>query len=144
MALYRGAIRTAGAAAGAAFAALRSGAGKRLYVREIGFYLSSATTLSLGLVRANTPGTASVSLTGQACDPTDGAGTGSVDSAWSTVPTIGTAFLDRITLPAAAGAGLILPYGRGELVIPASGSLLLWNVSSGAGPALDVHFVWEE
>jgi hypothetical protein len=144
LALYRGAIRTAGAAAGAAFAALRSGAGKRLYVREIGFYLANTNALSLGIVRAATVGTASASLPALACDPADAAGTGTLDSAWSTAPTIGTAFLDRVTLPGAAGAGLILPYSRGELVVPASGSLLLWNVGSGAGPALDVHFVWEE
>ena len=83
-------------------------------------------------------------LAGLACDPADGPATGNVDSAWSTAPTIGTAFLDRITLPAAVGAGLILPYGRGELVIPPSGSLLLWNLGAAAGPVLDVHFVWEE
>jgi len=144
VALYRGAIRTAGAAAGAAFAALRSGAGRRLYVREIGFYLANANALSLGIVRATKVGTASISLAAQTCDTADAAGAGTLDSVWSTAPTIGTAFLDRVTLPAAAGAGLILPYGCGELVVPASGSLLLWNVGSGAGPALDVHFVWEE
>lgn len=144
MALYRGAMRTTGAAAGAAFAALRAGTGQRLYVREIGLYLTAATALSLGIIRAVTMGTASTSLVGQACDSADATATGNVDSAWSAVPTIGTAYLDRITLPAAAGAGLILPYGRGELVIPASGSVLLWNLGAAAGPALDVHFVWEE
>jgi len=144
VALYRGAVRTSGAAAGAAFAALRAGTGKRLYVREIGFYLSAATALSLGFIRAATVGTASTSLVGLACDPADGAATGTVVSAWSAAPTIGAAYLDRMTLPAAAGAGLILPYGRGELVIPASGSLLLWNLGAAAGPTLDVHFVWEE
>jgi len=145
MALYRGAVRTTGAAPRAAFAALRAGAAHRLQIREIGLYLfSSSTELSLGVLRAATVGTASTSLAGLACDPADGPATGNVDSAWSTAATIGTAFLDRITLPAAVGAGLILPYGRGELVIPPSGSLLLWNLGAAAGPVLDVHFVWEE
>lgn len=145
--LYRAAIRTPAAAAGAPYAALLAGVNNRVDVREIHVTLAAATLTPMGLIRAATVGTATTSTAGQPVDVADAAATAAIQSAWSTAPTIpgSPVYLDRKTFPASIGAGRDWYLQRGELVIPAGGSLLLWNFhATDAGAASDVTIVWDE
>lgn len=143
-ALYSASVVTPAAAAGAAYAALRTAAGDRARIRQIDVYTNAATASSVGLVRSATLGTASTSVLGQAWDAADTAATGSVDTAWSVAPTVSTnVFLKRYVAPAVAGSGVIWTFPQG-LVLPVSGSLLLWNYGAVGGSILSVTFTWEE
>ncbi len=143
-ALYSASVVTPAAAAGAAYCALRAAAGDRARIRQIDIYTNAATSSSVGLVRSATVGTSSTSALGQAWDASDTAAVTSVDTAWSVAPTVSTnVFLKRYVAPATAGSGVIWTFPSG-LVVPVSGSLLLWNYGASAGSALSVTFTWEE
>jgi len=146
MALYSIGVRTAAAATGAAFADLKSTATDRLFVREIHVYVASAVVLTVGLTRPNALGTQTTPVLGQAEDPADPAATGLTAVAWSVAPTVIATpiYLRRFDAPATIGNGIIWTFGGRGLVVPVSSSLLLWNIGAGAGPLLDVVFVWEE
>lgn len=147
MAVYSAAVRTPAAAAGAAYADVRTTAAERARIMEIGAFGTAATAASIGLVRPASSGTASTTTAGQPNDPGDAPATAAVGSAWSAAPTIsGTPiYLRRFTGPALAGAGVIWTFPLGsEIVVPVSGSFLLWNFGAAAGPALDLYIVWNE
>lgn len=144
MALYRVAIATGATAAAAAIAQLKSAASDRIYVREIGVFCNAATQSQIGLVRSATLGTATTTVLGQACDPAEPAGTGALESAWSAAPTIGAIYLARFVLPAAIGAGIIIPFQPRELILNAATGLCLWNFGAAANSVLQLHVVWEE
>ena len=48
---------------------------------------------------------------------------------WATSPTVPGSFLDRVTLYGTLGAGMIWSFPRG-LHVPASTSLVLWNITA--------------
>lgn len=147
MAVYELGVRTPAAAAGAAYADLRTGANERLLLLEVGFFTTAATSTSVGIVRPLTIGTAS---TTQAPVNTDSAGPASnslVGTVWSAAPTIaGTpAYSRRLTTSANIGAGFVLQWSRANAtIIPVSSSLLFWNFGGAAGAACDAYFVVEE
>jgi hypothetical protein len=60
-----------------------------------------------------------------------------VASAWLTPPTVPTGFLRQQTLDNVIGDGIIWEFSRG-LMVPAGGSIVLWNVSA-VGNA---HITW--
>lgn len=104
----------------------------RVKVLEIGFFLVAATASQIGLGRPAAIGitpTAPVDFLVE--DPNDVLASGVVQSAvaWGTGPTVPTAFLRRISLPATVGSGIILTFPRG-ITIPVSSSLVLWNISA--------------
>ena len=142
-ALYSASVVTPAAAAGAAYAAIRCAAGDRARIRQIDVYTNAATASSVGLVRSASVGTATTSVLGQTWDPADTVAVTSVDTAWSAAPTAGSVFLKRYVAPAAAGNGVIWTFPSG-LIVPVSGSILLWNYGASAGSALSVTFTWEE
>lgn len=144
MARFRAAVTTPAAASGATYATIHAVASRRLAIAEIGFSNNAATASSIQLIRpANTP-VASTSVLGQADDPAEAAATGNIDTAWSTAPTIGSNVpLQRIVLPATAGAGGIWTFPTG-LVIPLSGWLVVWNFGGAAGSAQSLYVVWDE
>lgn len=145
MALYRVAIRTAATGAGAAIADLRTAAGDRAFIREIGAFVVTATASSVGIIRPATLGTTSTTTVPQAGDPADPAATALLGSVWSAAPTISTnVYHRRILLPATIGAGVIWTFGPRDLVVPVSSSLLLWNFGAGANAALDLYIDFEE
>lgn len=145
MARYSFAGRTPAAAAGAAFADLVAAASDRLQVREIGCFVNAATATYVGLIRAATLGTRTSPVLGAAGDAADGAATGGVAVAWSAAPTISTnPYLRRMVIPAAIGNGFIWSFGPGELVVPMSAGILLWNFNSAAGSAMDFYIAWDE
>lgn len=144
------AASAAGPAAGAAFAEFRNAATRRCYVYEIGVFLGAATASGVALVRANAQGVGGASSgTGQAADTNSPAATASgvFVNAFSTAPTFTVAnAMRRMRLPAAIGAGIIWSWPESEaLVVPTSGSLVLFNNHSAAGSAAtDIYVVWSE
>lgn len=137
-AIYTQGFSTVAAASGAPYCTFHTGSARVARIRELGLAVNAATASSFGLIRpANTP-VASTSVLVLPEDPTDPAGTVNVDTAWSTVPTIGTVFLRKFTVPAVIGNGVIWTWNPGEeLIINLSSYLVLWNFGAGAGSVLN-------
>lgn len=135
-------VRTSDGTSGAAAWEIITGATPgRARVIELGFFLAAATATTIGLGRPQAIGITPTSpVDFLAEDPNDVLASGVVQSAvaWGTGPTIPTAFLRRIALPATVGAGVIWTFPEG-LVIPVSSSLILWNLASNS--VLDAYAV---
>ena len=115
----------------------------RVKLLELGFFLAAATTTTIGLGRPAASGitpTSPVDFLPE--DPNDVIASGVVQSslAWGTKPTIPTAFIRRISLPATVGVGVIWTFPKG-IVIPVSSSLILWNLDTNA--VIDAYAVVE-
>lgn len=126
-----------------ASAEIRTGT-KQASVREIQLISgSSAGNGTFGLGRPAARGvTPTTSVTLLAADPGDAACLSSIATAWTTAPTVPTDFLRRCEMQASASAGIVWTFGPRELVIPASSSLVLWNIS--VVLASDVSITLEE
>jgi hypothetical protein len=123
---------------------LRASTTDRLFVREIGIFLPAATASTFGLARAATVGaTPTTPITLVAEDPASPAATATSAIAWATPPVVPTNPNRRITLPATIGAGIVWTFGNQGFVIPASGSLVLWNLATSAA-AVDIYAVVDE
>jgi hypothetical protein len=147
VAIYENGAVSVAAAAGAGYCTIHSASTRTSRLLEIGISedTSVAAGSAIGLGRpANTP-VATTSVLGQARDPLMGASVTNVDTAWSTAPTAPTAFLRRIRLPAAIGAGVIWTWSPEDpLGLAVSSWLVLWNYGAAAGAALPLYFVWDE
>ena len=145
MARYAAGFTTTATATAAAIADLRTAAGERVYVREIGLFLNAATASAIGLYRPSTLGTASTSVTAVPVDPADAAATASVGTAWSVAPAVSTNVpLRKAQLPAAVGNGIIWQFSDRGLVVPVSSSLLLWNFGGTTNSVINGYIEWEE
>jgi hypothetical protein len=135
-------VRTSDGTSGAAAWEIITGATPgRARVLELGFFLAAATATTIGLGRPQAVGITPTSpVDFLAEDPNDVLASGVVQSAvaWGTGPTIPTAFLRRIALPATVGTGVIWTFPEG-LVFPVSSSLILWNLASNS--VLDAYAV---
>jgi hypothetical protein len=144
---YSVADRSASLTAAARLAELRTAAGDRAYIREIGVSVGVAgASPTIGLIRPNAIGVTPTSpKTAQANDPGQPAGTATSAVAWGTAPTLpGTPiYLRRVTLPATLGAGWIWTFGYGELVVPVSSSLLLDLIALSAATATAIDFYFD-
>jgi hypothetical protein len=144
MAYFSLGVLTTGVTSATAAWELRTSANVRARIMEIGFFLNAATASTIGLGR---PGAIGVTPTSPvdflAEDNADVVVSGLVQSAlaWGTGPTVPTNFLRRISLPATVGVGVIWTFPKG-LVIPASGSIVLWNLATGS--ALNAYAVVDE
>lgn len=144
MALYSLAQRTSSGTNATAAAELRATATDRLRLRQISIALGAATASTFGIGRPAAIGVTPTSpVTGVAMDPGDPAGTGQGAVAWGTGPTVPAVFIGRIALPAAIGNAWVWTFAPGqELVIPVSGSLVVWNLATNA--VADVTWTWDE
>lgn len=128
MAVFEIGLRTSVTSTGAAGLEIRAGT-RRVQIYEMGFTLQAATASTFGIGRpGNTPigGTNNVPPPG---DPADAAALfQAILAGWSTAPTIPAVFMRRWGFPSAIGSGIIHTFRR--LIIPASGSLILWNLSA--------------
>lgn len=128
-------VRAVDGTAAAAAWEIRTGATPgRARLVEIGLFLAAATASIYALGRPAAIGitpTAPVDFLPE--DPNDVIASGVVQSAlaWGTGPTVPTAFLRRISLPATIGTGVIWTFPKG-IVIPVSYGLVLWNVGTNA------------
>lgn len=139
-------ITTAAAAAAAAYCELRAPAAIPVSVLEIGFFAQAATASSVGIGRPAAIGITPTSpitvlSTAKASGVTGGSQTA---IAWATAPTAPANFFRRVTTPANIGAGGVFQWRAGDLVIPAGGSLVLWNFGGAAGSALSAYFAVDE
>jgi hypothetical protein len=137
-------VRTVDGTTAAAAWEIRTGATPgRVRLMEIGFFLVAATATTIGLGRPAAIGTTPTTpVDFLPEDPNDVVASGVVQSslAWAVGPTIPTAFLRRIALPATIGVGVIWTWPKG-LVIPVSSSVILWNLA--ANSVLDAYAVVE-
>lgn len=123
--------RTVDGTSGAAAWEIRAGA-SGCSVHRIGLSLAAATASIFGLGRPAAIGiTPTTPVTFGASRPVEAVSVATGAMAWGTGPTVPAAFLRRISLPATVGAGIVWEFD-GTLVIPASGSLVLWNLAANA------------
>ena len=115
----------------------------RVKILEIGVTIAAATTTTIGIGRPQAIGITPTSpVDFLPADPNDVVASGVVQSAlaWVTKPTIPTAFLRRVSLPATIGTGVIFPFSEG-LVIPVSSSIIIWNLDTNS--VLDAYAIVE-
>jgi hypothetical protein len=143
---YENGFLSVAAASGAPYLTFHTGSLSRARIQELAIFVNAATASSVGLIRpANTP-VATTSTLGQPDDPNEPVPTSSVDTAWSTAPTItGNVFLRRIVIPATIGQGVIWTWPDGkELIVNVSSYLVLWNFGASAGSILSGYVRWIE
>lgn len=138
MAIYSLAVRTTNVTIANPCFEIRSGAGERPRIFEIGITINAATASVFGLGRPAAIGvtpTTPVDLLQE--DPAEVATT-TVETAlaWATPPTVPAAFFRRVSLPATIGAGIVWSFPAG-LVIPVSSSIVVWNIT-----AVSVADIW--
>lgn len=140
MALFRMADRTSNITTAAASFEIRAPSGRSVSLRELHIALVTAAATVLGIGRPAAIGVTPTSPKTFLAE--DGVSTGLTQSAvaWGTGPTVPANFLERWSFPATIGAGVIFPFQ--SLIIPASGSLIVWNILGGA--TLDVTAVVDE
>lgn len=136
-------------AASAAYLEIRNTAARRLQIEEIIVSLSAATATGIGLVRATAQGTGGASTgAAQAEDPTQAASAATLAvNAFTSAPTFTAAnAMRRMVLPAAIGAGVHWTWPQSDrLIVPVSGSLVLFNTLGTAGAAgIQITVVWTE
>lgn len=146
--LYRIGFASAAAAASAAYAAFRAPTRTSKLI-ELGLACNAATASNISLLRNTAAGYAATtsSSAGIPDNPMAAAGTSLIDSAWSTAPTVTAASrLQKYTLPATIGAGLIWTFPEGIFVRSATATdiLVLWNEGAAAGSVLNGYCVWCE
>lgn len=135
--------RTVDGTAGAAAAEIITGATPgRVKVKEIGIFLAAATASTFGIGRPAVNGitpTSPVNFLPEDPDEVLAAGVVTMATAWGTGPTVPAAFFRRISMPATIGTGVIFTFEN--LVIPVSGSIVIWNI--GTNGVADVYAVVE-
>lgn len=126
-------VRTSSGTTGAAAWEIRAAATPgRFRIMEIGLFLAAATASTYGIGRPQAIGdTPTTPVDFGTEDPNDVLAANALLSAlaWGTGPTVPLKFKRRIALPATIGAGVIWTFPTG-LVIPASGSIVLWNLAT--------------
>jgi hypothetical protein len=142
MARYEVSFRTIDGSATAANSEIRATSSDRPLLMELGMFCVSATAGSVGIGRPALMGTTpTTSYRVIPEDPAQPVGTAIVATAWTTAPTVPVYFYRRLLLKAAIGAPTIIGWPRG-LVIPQTGSLVLWNIA--VCPQFDVSVTVDE
>lgn len=133
MSTYSIALRTSNVTINQSMVEIIAGATLSPRVMEIGFTITTATSIAVGLGRPTaagiTPGTISTFQAEQST--ADPAAKTTAALTWATSPTAPTNYLRRFFTPATIGAGVIWTFPRG-LQIPPSGTLVLHNITAGA------------
>lgn len=153
MALYSRGDRTSNTTtANACYEIIAGAAGAEIL--EIGIYVASAVATVIGIGRPAAIGLVPTTpQLVQANISTDPAAATATAMAWGTGPTVPAHFFRRIGLPATIGVGAVfsfahlnsrqvVPAGSSRLIIPANGSVVLWNLGTNA--LLDVYVVVSE
>ena len=142
MSIYSAAQRLTNFTIAVACAEFRTTATDRPRMMEIGFFSATATAQTLGLGRPAAIGvTPGGTVTVQAEEPGDPAGTVVYALSWATAPTAPTVFMRRYPLAATVGVGFISIFPNG-CAIPVSSSFVINNVTTTV--ASDAHVVVDE
>lgn len=138
MAMFSLGINTTVSGSAAANSELRTVSGVPYRARYIAITLAAATASTYGIGRPAAIGITPTSpIQMLPLNPNDLATNApSTAVAWGTGPTVPTNFLERITLPATIGAGVIWNYGPNEfLLMPVNAaagvaSIVVWNIAA--------------
>jgi len=132
------AIRTSNLTITQASAEIRTTASVKARVLELSLIQATGTAQSLGLGRPQalgiTPGTTS---TFQRDDSSEPACVTTVAASWGTSPTAPSTFHRRWNSAATIGVGIVWTFPRG-IIIPVSGSLVVWNITTALACDLNV------
>lgn len=124
---------------------LYGGTAGRLKLRQLDIFNTTATAVSLKLVRVTAAGTPGTGLTEMPWDQADVAATATAFNTHSVTPTITAGDLFRWVLPAAIGGGIIETFPEPGFIVPATANNgLAILVSAGTGQACEVTWTWEE
>lgn len=129
MAIYSLSVLTTGTASGAAAWEIIPGT-KAYRLLELGVFLNAATASNIGLGNPAAIGITPTSPVTFLAESEQSGRVATVTSAlaWGTGPTLPTNFYRQVSLPAAAGAGVIWQFPRGLQVLNGQ-TLVLWNLS---------------
>jgi hypothetical protein len=146
MSLYSAAWRTAGAGSTTLpIASLYAVAGHQPRIREIAVFNTVDTAVALAIRRLTTAGTPGAGQTEVPLDDPAGTALATAVDTHTVGPTIAGGNIRVFQLAAAIGAGVILPFGGGGLVIPAgTANGVGIVVLTGTGQICDVSFTWEQ
>jgi hypothetical protein len=134
MRLTLGVRTTSGVTAEPSWEILTGATPGRVRLIELGIFLASAVTTTIGFGRPQAIGvtpTSPVDFLPEDGDDVIASGVVQSALAWGTKPTIPANFIRRISLPATVGTGVIWTFPMG-IVIPVSSSLILWNLDTNA------------
>jgi hypothetical protein len=128
---------------------LKTAAGERARITEVGIFITVAPTTApqFVLARSTGLGTSTTSIAGTALDPADGASTVTLDTVWSAAPTFTTTgpFLRGMGLPVTAGSGIIWTFPDPLIVAVSSGLCIANAVASGATlGSMTCYVNWQE
>lgn len=132
--LYEVAVtKTTGAAAGPV-ATLLTASAPRAEIREIGVFATTSVAGEIGLGRPAAAGSgAATGSLAQALDAADSAAASTLVTSFATTqPTAPAIPFRHIQLPATAGAGVVWVWAPGELIVPVSANLVIWQFSAAA------------
>lgn len=141
MAIYSLAQRTTNTTINNACVEWRASASNRPKVLEVSWISATATAVSIGLGRPGAIGVTPVNVLFQADDPGEAASVTNGSLSWGTSPTAPSIYHRRTNTSASIGTGIVWTFPRG-LIIPASGSLVIFNIT--ASVAADVNCVIDE
>jgi hypothetical protein len=142
MAIYSIANRTLNVTSGVAALEFRAPSAKRTKILEIVITMAAATASLFGIGQAQAQGiTPTTPVTVVPEDPAEGVGQSQSALAWGTPPTIPLLFQRRVNLPATIGAGRVITFPRGRVLL-ANTSLVIWNL--GTNGVIDVDIVTDE
>jgi hypothetical protein len=130
--IYEGSVtKTTGAAAGP-IATIATSSSLRAEIREIGIFATTAVAGEIGVGRPAAAGTGSVtSVTPQPLDAADVAGVQFLVTSYATSqPTVPAVPFRRAQIAGVVGAGLVFVWQPGELIIPVSSSIVVWQYSA--------------
>lgn len=138
------AVRTTMVTTGHCAWEIRTGATPgRARLLELGIFMAAATASTYGLGYPQAIGITPTTPVDFICEDGEDVIAANVmlsALAWGTEPTIPTAFIRRIALPATVGTGVIWTFPKG-IVIPVSSSIILWNLASNG--AIDAYATLE-
>ena len=139
-----GAIATPAAASGAAYATFHTTT-RRARIYKILITNTQTVFSQFGLIRSSNTPAATTSTTPAQYDTADIGTTCLLDTAWSTPPTVGTSFLESVSLGPSQGAGLADQWQSDkEITLAIAVWLVIWNSGAGAGGILSVTVAFDE
>lgn len=145
MARYSAAARTTAGSATLPIFSLYNSAAVNAAIVEIGVSNTTATAVSLKVVRVSTTGTQGTALTEVTHDTVGATSACQAFNTHSVAPTITAGDIVACTLGAAIGSGWVWTFGsRGLSTGLAGTSNGVALVPVGTGQACDVYFVWDE
>lgn len=126
---------------------IRTTAAVRAKIIELHLFIGAATASILAITRATAQGvtpTSPVSLLPEVPEDLPATSVTQVATAWGTAPTITAANqLRRVNMAAAIGGGILWTFGEAGLIIPASSSIVVFNVAA-ASAVVDYTLIIEE